>query len=195
MKNKIKKISKILLVILLLIVLQVVGYTYAKYISSEKAIGEAEIAKWSFKLVKDGEEIKKIKLVNTTDPGTLVNGKIAPGSSGAIQLKLDASGSEVSLDYTIQFGNEQNKPKNLYFIYMGKEYSSLSEIGIIRGTINYNANKDPINVAVLWKWDYEKGENNEEKVANDKIDTEDANKIAKYTFDAVVTGTQSEKKK
>lgn len=191
MKNKIKKISKLLFVVLLIVVLQIMGYTYAKYIASDQATGEAEIAQWSFKIEKDGEETKNIKLVNTTDPGTLVNGKIAPGSSGTIKIILDASGSEVDLDYSLQFTNEKNKPANLFFTYAGNQYSSLAEIGEIVGNIPYDAIEQKRNIVLLWRWGYETGTTDEAKAANDIIDTKDANSITEYTFDVVVTATQS----
>ena len=58
MKDKRKMNKKIiLLAIIFIISVQMIGITYAKYITSEKAIGEAEIAKWSFEIVKEGEQI------------------------------------------------------------------------------------------------------------------------------------------
>ena len=164
MKNKIKKISKLLFVVLLIVLLQIMGYTYAKYIASDQATGEAEIAQWSFKIEKDG---------------------------GTIKIILDASGSEVDLDYSLQFTNEKNKPANLFFTYAGNQYSSLDEIGEILGNIPYDAIEQKRNIVLLWRWGYETGTTDEAKAANDIIDTKDANSITEYTFDVVVTATQS----
>lgn len=190
MKNKTKKFLTIIVALLLIILIQAIGVTYAKYITSDNVTGEAEVAKWAFQIKKEGEESKTIKLVNTTDKQTLINGKIAPGSSGAILITLDGTGSEVDMEYNLKFYNEQNKPTNLYFTYMGNNYSSLSEIENITGTIKHSNSTKQREIAVLWKWGYETGSSTEEKTKNDTIDTQDASKIEKYTFDAVVTATQ-----
>lgn len=191
MKNKIKKISKLLCVALLIVVLQTMGYTYAKYVSSEKATGQAEIAQWAFQIKKDGETTKNIDLGSTVNRDTLVNGKIAPGTSGVISIVLDASGSEVDLDYTVKFNNEQNKPDNLYFTCAGNQYSNLSDIDTIQGTMEYDAVQKTREIVVLWNWGYETGATKDVKAANDIIDTKNASEITKYTFDVVVTATQS----
>lgn len=191
MKNKTKRFAMIVFAIVLIILIQAIGVTYAKYIASDKMTGEAEVAKWAFQIRNEGEETKKIKLLDTASTQTLIDGKIAPGSSGAIIIIFDGTGSEVDLDYNLKFYNEQNKPTNLYFTYRGEKYSSLSEIENITGSFKYNASVKQSRIAILWNWGYETGSSKEEKNKNDIIDTEDASKITKYTFDAVVTATQS----
>lgn len=189
MKNKTKKRIRIAFGILLIVLVQAIGITYGRYISSEKGSGQAEIAKWAFEIVKDGQETKNINLTNTVDKDTLVDGKIAPGTSGSIIIAVDGTGSEVDLDYTINFQNEKNKPSNMTFISLGKEYKSLSEIKL-SGNIKHDDINKVREVAVIWKWGYETGSTNEEKSANNKIDTEEASAITQYTFDVVATGTQ-----
>lgn len=190
MKNKTKKIIGVACAIFLIVLVQAIGITYAKYITSENATGQAEVAKWAFEIVKDGEQMKKINLADTVDNNKLVNGKIAPGTTGTISIGVDATGAEVDMEFTLEFANEQNKPKNMTFIYMGKEYKSLSEIKM-SGTIAHNE-KDRINqLIVVWDWRYETGINEEEKLANNIRDTQDANTIEEYTFDIIVTATQS----
>ena len=109
MKNNTKKIIKITLAILLIVLVQVIGITYAKYIASDEGKGQAEIAKWSFKISKDGEQIETINLADTAQEGSTVNGKLVPGSWGSICIQVDATGSEVGVDYTLGFENEQQK--------------------------------------------------------------------------------------
>lgn len=192
MKKKIKKILTILLAILLIAVIQITGTIYAKYIASEKATGSAEIAKWSFQIVKNGEETKKIKLVDTTDKNTLKNGKIAPGTCGYVTLELDATGSEVDLDYTVEFRNEKNKPTNMIFTYLSQRYSKLSDIGKIQGKIGHSEENKVKSILVAWEWPYQKGIMFDEQTKNNEIDTQDANTLTEYTFDVVVTATQSD---
>lgn len=191
MKNKTIKIIKILSAILLVVMLQAMGYTYAKYITSETGTGQAEIAKWGFQIVKNGSETKKVSLVNTVNNDTLVDGKIAPGTSGAILIAVDATPSEVDVDYTIQFANEKNKPNNIVFTHNGTEYSSLSEI-VVNGEFDYETVNKKREHAVLWRWAYETGTTNKEKTTNDELDTQDANTITQYTFDIIATGTQGQ---
>ena len=191
MKNKTKKIFKILSAMLLIIVLQTMGYTYAKYVTEEKGIGRAEIAKWSFEMKKDGEQIETIKLEDTIDRETLVDGKIAPGTTGAIMITLDGTESEVNIDYNLKFANENDKPNNLEFIYNGTRYKSLSSIGDISGTIEHDAKVKTSDIVIVWEWKYETGTTTDEIAANDVLDTQDANTITEYTFDVIATGTQS----
>ena len=191
MKNKTKKIIGIACAILLIVLIQGIGITYAKYITSENATGQAEVAKWAFELVKDGEQTKTINLADTVDNDTLVNGKIAPGTSGVILIGVDATGAEVDLEYTIEFANEQNKPNNMTFIYMGKQYKTLSEI-VMKGTIAHDEEARTDEIAVIWQWGYETGSTTEEKANNNALDTQDAETITEYTFDIIATATQSE---
>lgn len=191
MKNKTKK--RILIacaILLLLIVLNAIIFTYAKYITTEKGTGQADIAKWSFKIDKNGEETKTIKLINTVNKATLVNGKIAPGTSGEIIIGVDGTGSEVGVAYDIKFENEQNKPDNLYFRYKNQKYSSLSEIEAITGNFLCNEENKKIEYVIFWQWPYETGDTANLIAQNDEIDTQNANKISQYTFDVVATGTQ-----
>ena len=98
------------------------GQVYAKYISQVRGNGIAEIATWSFKVNGQKEQVQEIKLVSTYNSETLVNNKIAPGTSGSFNIIVDATGSEVGIKYNIKFAEESNKPQNLKFVYGGKEY-------------------------------------------------------------------------
>jgi len=191
LKSKTKKIIVVACAILLIVLLQVIGITYAKYIASESGSGQAQIAKWAFQVVKEGEETKTINLASTINEDTLVNGKIAPGTSGIIKIAVDGAGSEVNLDYTIEFANEKNKPNNLMFTYNGISYGSLSDI-IANGNIKYYEENKEDEIIIHWKWAYETGKTEEEIATNDRIDTQNAATITNYTFDIITTATQSD---
>lgn len=192
MKNKNrKKIGIALLIILLALSLNAIIITYAKYITSEKATGQAEIADWSFEIVKEGEETKTIQLSNSTKKSTLTSGKIAPGTSGTIDIAIDGTGSEVGMDYQIDFINEKNKPQNLYFTARAENYDSIEKIEPFKGKILCNSENKIERYSFTWTWPYETGSNANEIAKNDKIDTQDANDISEYTFDILVTATQS----
>ena len=99
------------------------GQAYAKYISQVRGNGIAEIATWSFKVNGEKEQVQEIRLASTCNNQTLVNNKIAPGTSGSFNIKIDATGSDVGINYNITFAQEENKPQNLKFVYGGIEYS------------------------------------------------------------------------
>ena len=104
---------------------------------------------------------------------------------------MDATGSDVGINYTIDFRNEQNKPTNLKFIYNNKEYNSITELTqVLSGTIDSDEENKRKTFPIQWNWEYETGKTNDEIVANDRIDTQDAKNISNYTFDVIVSGTQ-----
>ena len=189
MKNKTKKLLGLACAILLIVLIQSIGITYAKYISGDRTTGHAEVAKWAFEIVKDGEQTKTINLADTVDNNTLVNGKIAPGTSGLFVIGVDSTGAEVDMEFTVGFDNEQNKPENLKFIYMGKEYKTLSEI-LMKGVVKHDEKTRIYELPVVWRWEYETGSTQEEKAINNDLDTQAANTITQYTFDIIATATQ-----
>ncbi len=189
-KKKVIIVSSILIIMLLAFI---GGQVYAKYISQVRGNGIAEIATWSFKVNGQKEQVQEIKLVSTYNSETLVNNKIAPGTSGSFNIIVDATGSEVGIKYNIKFAEESNKPQNLKFVYGGKEYDSIKQLGDeLSGTIAANEEDKTRTINVQWKWDYETGSSAEQINANDIIDTNDAISIANYTFQVIVTGTQVE---
>lgn len=60
----------------------------------------------------------------------------------------------------------------------------------LSGTINANDENKTKTLKIDWKWDYETGTTESEIEQNDKIDTQNAIDIAKYTFQVIVSGTQ-----
>ena len=189
-RKKVIIVSSILIIMLLAFI---GGQAYAKYISQVRGNGIAEIATWSFKVNGQKEQVQEIKLVSTYNSETLVNNKIAPGTSGSFNIIVDATGSEVGIKYNIKFAEESNKPQNLKFVYGGKEYDSIKQLGDeLSGTITANEEDKTRTINVQWKWNYETGSSAEQINANDIIDTNDAISIANYTFQVIVTGTQVE---
>ena len=137
------------------------------------------------------EKIQTISLNTTINNKTLVNSKIAPGTQGNFQIKLDGTDSEVGINYNIRFENETNKPRNLKFQYNGETYNSLNELQkILEGNIEANEENKIKTLDIKWIWPYETGTTVEEIAKNDKIDTEDSKNIKTYDFDVIVTGIQ-----
>lgn len=190
MKKKTKKIIALIFAILVVLLVQTIGITYAKYMLSDSTDVEAEIAKWSFDVTKNGQQIKNIKLMNTVNKATLIDGKIAPGTSGEFIIVLDGTGSEVDIDYSVKFINEQNKPKNLKFHYQNFILDSASEINDISGRFKHTGEQRK-EIRIEWLWGYETGTDDEQKAANNILDTQDGQTLRKYTFDIEIIATQS----
>ncbi len=167
------------------------GYTYARYMSQEKGTGNADIANWAFQIDKNGEQTKNVTLRNTVSKQTLVNGKIAPGTSGEFSITLDATGSEVGVDYTLSFVDEINKPENIAFTYNGKEYKSLNEIGSIKGNIG-TKNDRTATILIKWTWLYQTGSTDIEKAENDIKDTKAGTSLLDYSFNIIAKGVQAQ---
>ena len=187
-----KKKAVIIIAILVAIILSFVGgQTYSKYVTEVRGDGTAQIATWDFKVNGQKEEVQTISLGSTYDSSTLVNGKIAPGTEGNFQIKVDATGSDVGIDYKIKFSDETTKPTNLKFYYQEVEYNSILELGnALSGTINADDENKAKTFDIKWKWNYETGSNPTEVASNDKIDTQNAQEITNYEFNVIVSGTQ-----
>ena len=109
-----KKKILILLCILMIIIFSIIGGSViAKYQSRIIAQGNADVAKWVFTLNGTNVSYKTIKINSSSDESTLVNGKIAPGTQGSFDIVIDATGSEVGVEYAVTFLNEKCKPTNM----------------------------------------------------------------------------------
>ncbi len=169
------------------------GQSYSKYVSEVKGNGLAEVATWSFKVNGQREQVQTIQLSSTCNNETLVNNKIAPGTRGSFNIIVDGTGSEVGINYNIKFANESAKPANLKFIYDSQEYSSVAELEEnLSGTIKATDEDKTRTLTISWVWLYETGSNQTQIANNDKIDTQNAQDIATYTFNVIVSGTQVE---
>jgi len=153
--------------------------------------GLARIATWDFKVNGQEEQTQTINLASTSNNETLLDNKIAPGTSGSFNIVIDAQESEVGIDYKVNFKEETQKPTNLIFMYEDKEYSSVSELEkALEGTINADEENKTRILLIKWKWNYETGENVQQILKNDKIDTLESRKIRDYKFKVIVSGIQ-----
>ena len=84
--------------------------------------------------------MQSINLASTVNNETLIKNKIAPGTSGDFQIKIDATGSDVGINYKVNFVNEKNKPQNLIFTYDDERYENVTDIAEeLSGIIDANA--------------------------------------------------------
>lgn len=189
--RKSKKIVLTIIAIIAIILSFVGGHAYAKYMSRVTGKGTADIANWSFKVNEKEDKIQTISLKSTINNSTLLNNKIAPGTEGNFQIKLDATNTEVGINYAVKFENETKKPTNLKFTYEGKTYNSLIDLQKdLIGTINADEENKEKTLTIGWNWLYQTGTTAEEISVNDAIDTQEGKTITNYSFDIIVTGTQ-----
>ena len=115
------------------------------------------------------------------------------GTSGAFDIVIDATGSQVGIAYQVQFQNEIGKPTNLKFECNGKTVSHIKELEeVLMGEIAANEEQKVKTYTVRWEWEYETGNTKEEIQTSDSIDTREANEIENYSFDITINGTQVE---
>ena len=178
-----KRKSMIVMVLLLLVCLTsgYVASTYAKYTSQLANISStATVAKWDFKAGGNYGTFS-IDLPASVDASTLVAGKIAPGTSGTFTIALDNSGSEVGVEYTIDFTGASNVPSNLVFTAKGSTVT-IANGASIEGSIPAG---ETDTVTISWAWPYETG--------NSPYTTEDAEDTTyTMTLSATVNGIQTE---
>ena len=190
MKKK-KTILLVIAVLLVIILSFMIGKTFSKYVSEVKGTGTAEIANWVFKVNGKEDVVQNVNLLSTYNNETLINNKVAPGTSGNFNIVVDATGSEVGVDYTVQFLNESEKPQNLIYIYDDQQYTTIQDLQKdLSRTINANDENKTRTITVYWEWQYQTGEDENEINQNDIIDTNNAKQLENYTFDIYVTGTQ-----
>ena len=189
--KKNKKIILIVIAIFAIILSFIGGHAYAKYMSRVTGQGTADVASWSFNVNESNEKLQTISLKSTINNSTLLDKKIAPGTEGSFEIKLNATGSDVGIDYSIKFENQTQKPTNLKFTYEGKTYNTLEELQkVLIGKINADEENKIKVLTIGWNWKYETGNTEQEISASDLIDTQEGKQITNYTFDIVVSGTQ-----
>lgn len=193
-KRKNKKILLRITMILIILMSFIGVNTLAKYISKVNGTGLAEVAKWSFKVNGETSTISQIKLIDTVDSKNIEKGKIAPGTNGAFDLNIDATGTEVDTNYQVKFQNETSKPQNLKFVYNGNTYTTLTELSnSLKGVIKNDEEDKQKNIHIDWKWDFESDSSDSNVVEQYNIaDTNDAQSISNYSFDIVIIGTQGD---
>ena len=195
--NKQKKITKVVVLAILLLVVIMLGYTFSKYTKSYTIPTSSTVAKWSFAgevfNSKNSSTETTISLADTIKNSKIKENRIAPGTNGDFTIVVDATGSEVDLDYKVELLEETNKPQNLKFSYNGNIYDSLSELisseEIFSGKISYADQELKKEILVEWEWPYESYNN--EGILLDDIDMQDGENISNYEFTLKISGTQS----
>ena len=179
MKNN-KKVTIVALLLLIAVTTGVIALTYSRYTSEATGNASAQIAKWSIKVggtpITTANQTITLTEVNFVPNANVAANKIAPGVTAKIPVELDATGTEVSVDYKIEIsGTITVTPSNAKI--------KLKNGAAVEGTIDKDASnkKKTIEVEIVW-------ENNE---ANNAADTANGTSTSlTATIPLKVTATQ-----
>ena len=159
-----------------------IGFACARYVTRLNGTSTADIAQWSFKVNDKTNESFTIDLADTrikaNDEVQMQDGYIGPGTSGAFDIRLDATGSEVSLKYDVNIdvdnANNTKLPKNLVFYSDSAMQNAIyheNNIINLNGFIGVADNSKVHTKTVYWKWAYETGQTQSEINTNDGLDS------------------------
>ncbi len=188
MPVKKKRAIGILLVLSLLLLIFLAGYSFAKYYTVVDGNGKVGIAKWSFIAKDNNNDITNISLKDTAHEVSLVDGKIAPGTHGSFDIIIDATGSEVGVDYEVNVITEKNVPTNMKFKQKNgsTSYSNLKTLAEteLNGNISLADSNKVRTITVEWEWPYET-EN------GDSADMANGVNAGNYQFGLQIIGSQA----
>ncbi len=142
---------------------------------------------YKFRIDYKNLQFKSINLSETIDRNTMVNEKIAPGTSGNFDILIE---SNQDLKYKVEFNSLNQKPKNLKFKayknekFIGEENTLEKLSNIMQGDINKN---EKINFTVNWYWNFE---NQNDLNNTDLQDTKDSKNLSTYQFDILAVGEE-----
>lgn len=179
--------TKLIIAILLVVAIILLGvFAYARYTSTLDGMSaSATVAKWSFK--KDG--FNTLARTDGVTVDKIAADKLAPGTSGNINVDINAEGTEVSVDYVVTIKDVTNKPTNLKFYSdasFKNEITAVDSKYSVSGSIAANAADKTISVPIYWKWAYNSTANS----ATDTADTTDGEAAKNMTFTVEAVGTQ-----
>lgn len=146
--------NKKYLVLALLLLFVGAGFmTYALFKSAATGTATANVASWSVKVNTDDIVTMDSFNFNAADivwneNQYVASGKIAPGSTGTISFDIDATGSEVSVDYTVTVGTI--KVGNSTLDNDKISVSPIESTGTILYSTETNAMKRRITLNVTW---------------------------------------------
>ena len=182
-----KYIIIILGFISLLLCLFFIQESYAKYVSSADERATMSIARW--KILVNNEDIRNNStaemIINPVFPGNenMAENIIAPTSEGYIDLIIDAREADVSFEYKIEVGvNENSIVKDLiatkYSIDGGNTIAFASNNKIIKNTVLHRDNNNVITIRVYIMWNDGEG-----SVMDNLQDTSVTNSTGKALID------------
>ena len=180
-----KRLSIVIFIILAIVLVLIVGFAYAKYVTSKNGEAQAEIAEWNVAIKINGDTDENIVVDlaqtrnNQKEEVEVQDGYVAPGTAGMFNIEVNAENSEVSLEYeinmNIDYGDNEKFPQNLIFYSdpdMQNAFYHTDNTIKLNGFIGYNDSEKTDTIPIYWKWAYETGITDKEKQKNDDLDSE-----------------------
>lgn len=196
-----KNTKRILLaiILLLLLVILLISFTYSKYAQTIQTGAKGRIARWNFSGNVESSTTNIISLSDTLDDDS---DTIAPGSSGTFSIVVDATGSDVDIDYSVKYISEENKPENLFFVYgndktqkyysmedLMKAINRSNDVSTLSGTIKSTDATQKAVYDIYWEWPYETID--DAGTIFDYQDVVDGQNAKDYSFKVEITGIQN----
>lgn len=149
MKNRKKTIFAL---VALLLLVGVGTYTFARYQSELGGNGEATAAIWSVVLKDDETVINEEHNVTFTAENSdyVAEGKIAPTTTVTATITLDASNTEVPVDYVVELGALENVPTGLKLTEVNE---TVVEDGTYNGSIALADVDTPVELVLTLTWE------------------------------------------
>lgn len=192
--NKKKKIILLLAFIALFVFVGSTAYTYAKYFSVKEGTMGTQIKVWDIKInnesIKNGQTLTE-RITATIDANThTAENKIAPGSKGQFTIELDYSNVDLSFNYELSMGENDNLPdlKIYKLVVDGQEITATDGAKINNNVLITDPDDDRkkiIEVFIEWNDD----ENNGATMSNEQ-DTQIPINYDSIEFDVDITLTQ-----
>lgn len=180
-KKNSNKIRNSIILLLIILVITLVGFAYARYVTSLNGDVKAQIATWSFKVDVNNNEFEDdtvIDLASTRikekDEANIEDGYIGPGTSGVFKIEVDAKGSDASLSYNMDI-DVSKVPENMSFYSdpeMKKKVIVTDNKIQIEDFIGINdENNQKQTKTIYWNWPFESGVSQYEINKNDELDS------------------------
>ncbi len=152
-------------VLLLAVVGGIAGATYSRYISSASTTPTAKVAKWIVKVNDTDITSNSAKTITapaiTWEQSNYIDDNvIAPSRKGTFELKIDPSGSQVAILYTLKIDEKafsQYPQIKIESVKVGEEVLSKGEDGLYSSTITLDEVKKntvkTVKVTLTWNED------------------------------------------
>lgn len=166
-------------------------YNYINLSIIQFDIDHNQEAQYYFEVNFQNISSNDINIKDTISAKSVAKNKIAPGIKGTFSIILSTKNSNVDMNYKINFKDlNHKKPDNMRFKIRGsnQQYSSLQNLeNDLKGLIKKHSKKI---IIIEWEWPYETGKNKETIMTNDKIDTDNGEKLENYKFKINVIGEE-----
>ena len=179
-ENKLTKVAIFALLIAIVAIVLVSG-TYAKYTTSLTGTDSVQIAKWAWNI--SGADIdanttsytldlfstiKDTATYGTTNEANVIDGKIAPGTTGAFDIQI-TNKSEVNAEYSVTFGEEN--PLGAAIEYSTDGGASWGTVAVLDVDTTAIAQNETVTVPIQWRWAFTADGNAAAQSDRDEADT------------------------